>query len=558
MVKSMMDDNLPDDAEIFRYSKGFRWMLLVLSIACAVFLFGGLVAFAFDKTSGSQLPKAVFVMAGYSLMFGSAMAYCFHAFLRSADFLAVNDLGIWFARSGKAPVFTAWGDIVAVKTHDQIQRLSLIDGFGRKINVEYQIGGFERLRGLIIRKALLKQWGEGSSRVFWRSTVIYATYFGSAIFFAVIALVAARDNADTAGWMLDAFALLSIVPLAFIPLKVVIGEDAFQIVYLFRRKSIPYWAISGVSLKNETNGQGYKMPWITVALKERKPVRLAGYRRGSIALFESIDSTWRRFSGQGRGEWATGGLAGTPESVGRKDSDGRPISLKRTALVTALSVLVPIAAFVGIRYGADYVYSRLRAGGLTPELPYAEEQVGRPVPVDVYLLPFEGFPDSVAGQIANVLAKELGLRIKTTPAVAIGPGRFDERRKQYVAELMGDPIARAVAQMDPPTRKRAYVGLLNADMYPQGANWNYTFAMHFEGRISVVAAGRLVPYGVLDRKEAARVYGVRLLKLVKRAIGQQYFDMPRSADKKCVMYSPLMSTRDLDVIGYEFEKQAGR
>jgi len=200
----------------------------------------------------------------------------------------------------------------------------------------------------------------------------------------------------------------------------------------------------------------------------------------------------------------------------------------RNILAILLCVVAVIFVNVSIRYGTDYIYSRFRATGLTPNLPYVGERVGKAALVDVYLMPFEGFPDATAGQIANILSKELNINIKTTPGVAIPPGKFDEKRKQYIGELMGDPIAQIIVRMDGTSSKTAYIGLLNADMYPSDSNWNYMFSKHFARRISVVAAGRLIPSGFISREEAAKLYGTRLLKLVKRAIGQQYFDMPRS------------------------------
>jgi len=228
------------------------------------------------------------------------------------------------------------------------------------------------------------------------------------------------------------------------------------------------------------------------------------------------------------------------------------IPIKSRLAHTLLGIVLGIVGTVAVRYGADYTYSKLRSEGLTPKLPYAKERDGRPAPVDVYLIPFDGFPEAVAGQIAAILSYELNINIQTSLAIPIDGAMYNSEREQYLNASLYEPIAKVVPLLKNGTDRTVYIGLLDADMYPEQGDWNYLFLTHWAERISVVATGRLIPYAVFRKEEAAGIYGQRLLKLVKRTIGQQYFGMARSSDRRSVMYSPLLGTQAMDEMGYEF------
>ena len=200
----------------------------------------------------------------------------------------------------------------------------------------------------------------------------------------------------------------------------------------------------------------------------------------------------------------------------------------------------------------DYVYSKLRSSNLAPELPFVHDKENLSGPVDVYLIPLDGFSEDTAVKLAMILSKELKINIQTTLTAPIDQAYFNKDRKQYEEMSLYKPIVQILPTLKNKTKNTAYLALLNADMYPKHGEFNYVFSCHWENRISVVATGRLIPYGVFSEKKAQKIYGERLLKLVKRTIGQQYFGFPRSSRVESVMYSPLMGTPDLDRMGYEF------
>ena len=82
-------------------------------------------------------------------------------------------------------------------------------------------------------------------------------------------------------------------------------------------------------------------------------------------------------------------------------------------------------------------------------------------------------------------------------------------------------------------------------MYTTGTDWNYTFAQYYED-LSIVATERIIPYGITNDDKARKIYGTRLVKLLKRAIAFQYFGYKISSDPTCLTYSPMMSTTPFD------------
>lgn len=223
----------------------------------------------------------------------------------------------------------------------------------------------------------------------------------------------------------------------------------------------------------------------------------------------------------------------------------------RTVIIFA-NIIVGIFVAVLYRYGGDFIYSTLRDTGLTPYIPYSDQAYGNHSEVDVYLIPFDGFPESIASQIANTLSQDLNINIEIFLAIPTDSLEYNQHRKQYVAESLAKPIADVINTMRKRTQKTVYIGLLNDDMYPSDEEFNYLFSLHFENKISVIATSRLIPVGIFDREKAEKLYGDRLLKIVKRTIGQQYFGKKRSSERSSLMYSPLLGPDDIDNMSFKF------
>jgi len=240
-----------------------------------------------------------------------------------------------------------------------------------------------------------------------------------------------------------------------------------------------------------------------------------------------------------------------PDDIGGKRS-GRRTQITRQSFLKYLSgFLLGIVSSIAVRYASDFLYTRFSRAGLTPALPFVHHR-SLDYAVDVYLLPFEGFPEEVAGAVAAVLSQETGLNVQSSLAVPLDRAVFNKERKQYVSESLLDPLQQARAAQSYVTEKTVFVGLLDGDIYPESGDWNYMFSHHWPDRISVVANARMIPSGFMPSSQARILYGERLLKMVKRAIGIQYYGYKRSSDTNSVMFSPILSLQDLDRSGYDF------
>ncbi|WP_136513920.1 zinc metalloprotease [Geomonas edaphica] len=179
----------------------------------------------------------------------------------------------------------------------------------------------------------------------------------------------------------------------------------------------------------------------------------------------------------------------------------------------------------------------------TPEIPNK--------PVDVWLLPIEGFPPEYARELEKTFSAELGLKVRATvhtgrTAKMYGPSG------QMIAERVRDDLEIPIKRLYNLTPKTIFIALTRDDLNGEDGGTRFVFASHFPPeRLSVISTARLndASYGKPDTPENTRL---RLYKMVKKAIGLQYYGYWRSTDLKSVMYSPIMSLDDLDAVGTSF------
>lgn len=225
----------------------------------------------------------------------------------------------------------------------------------------------------------------------------------------------------------------------------------------------------------------------------------------------------------------------------------------REVVKAMINILLGFVVGIFSRYYIDYVYESMRKGGLTPELPYVHtENSGELRKTDVYLIPFEGFSGIDASRLSLFLSKDLGIVVKATGGMPIPNGTYDPLRKQHTAERFYDCLYNYSQTFTDTEPNTIYIGILADDMYPEESNWNFCLALNFENRVSIIATDRLVPGGVIDKKEAGQIYGARLSKMLKRTIGIQYFGYRRSSEPKSLLFSPLMGVDELDRMGFEY------
>jgi hypothetical protein len=167
--------------------------------------------------------------------------------------------------------------------------------------------------------------------------------------------------------------------------------------------------------------------------------------------------------------------------------------------------------------------------------------------VSVYLIPLDDFSDGYASQLSQKLTSELRINAKATLAMGTrGLQPFPETN-QYPAEDIVDMAANVINNLLDKEPNTAFMILTNRDINEKARNFRYFFSWHDKAkRISVISSARM--------GDASDNYNVskRFYKMTKRAIGEQYFRLTRSADIKDIMYSPIMSIDDIDRMGDEF------
>jgi len=216
------------------------------------------------------------------------------------------------------------------------------------------------------------------------------------------------------------------------------------------------------------------------------------------------------------------------------------VELKRRRLLQALAWL---GAGMGAGAGAAAAAARTQDG----------------VPVRVYLIPLDDFPEALAGTMAQRLQDELEIRIR--PSLRLPPLDVPTLpgTRQLVAETL---LVRAVAassrlpELTPATYR---VFLTTRDINGESGALRFNFATHMQSlQSSVVSMARLVDYGTAAVEPDVRTQALeRMHKMVKRAIGELHLGWRRSTDPADLMYAPLMSVDDIDRLGNEHREPGG-
>jgi predicted Zn-dependent protease len=167
---------------------------------------------------------------------------------------------------------------------------------------------------------------------------------------------------------------------------------------------------------------------------------------------------------------------------------------------------------------------------------------------DVLVMPDYRIGDAVAAELARIVALATGLSVK--PLLATGlddaPSNADGQMEADAGLALLQPVADRLRRLyDAPEALLVFV--TDRDLNA-GATTRFLFSRHsFTAKLSIVSLARLVspgPDGQPDQSLAL----TRLLKLVLRAVGEQSLKLPRSTDPTSLMFAPLMSVADLDLI----------
>jgi len=93
----------------------------------------------------------------------------------------------------------------------------------------------------------------------------------------------------------------------------------------------------------------------------------------------------------------------------------------------------------------------------------------------------------------------------------------------------------------------------NRDINQGDASTRFVFAFHdYSKRLTVISSHRLVQGTGLAYASQETIRN-RILKFSLRSIAEHHYALPRSKDRKSLMYSPIRNLMDVDRIGFRMD-----
>ena len=185
----------------------------------------------------------------------------------------------------------------------------------------------------------------------------------------------------------------------------------------------------------------------------------------------------------------------------------------------------------------------------SPRAALPEHPVEAPDNYDVVLLPADDFSSDYAADLAKIVEKDTGLRIRAMLPLGTRDWQPYPGTIQYDPELMKNLALPVIKRLEMSYGGKLYIILTTRDINSADRNLRFVFAQHYQAQnVSVVSAARMAigEHGAIAKTE---IIQNRLRKMLLRTIGIQYYNLARSTDIREVMYSPLMGLDDLDAMG---------
>ena len=566
---------VPPDANVFSYSigaKGFFLFALLFALVEAVLLFLRAWYTADPTTRITQIPEGTF--------FALAAQLDWRFLSRSRVRIAVNPEGIWRLRGSKT-TFLPWSDMAGVRANDRSQRLELTDRRGVvSIDVDYQIGGFNRLRAFILshttEQAQLQRTGMSVFHHTSEYKIVYSVAAALLFFFA---------------WQFQHHPGIAIFPplvlgifLLFMilrePTSVVIGRDGIEIHYIGFQRDIPFNSISAVDL-NDRRYRGNVWAGVLITTNKGSRIRLTRFREGSVALYEAIQNArksgvapataYASSSSQPAASDAPQ-LASNPvvpppplsstaapnpysPAAGQYTAAQparRPIS-GRAGLALAAVVLTLLAMFGGLgktkagKALGEALASRVPSGTSGPAYPKHNGPVARLSDLQgsgtVYLVQMGAHarPYSLA-EFAQWLHSKYAIDVRVLPPMSIDPSAWDARRHQFVAEQLYAQIKSSHADLA--RNPEAFlIGFTDFDMYSVNNMWSSTFTQRDHLRTAIISSDGMGDtawqHAHLPSSATADRFRERMHRILLKDVAVLYWHLPVNSDPSSLLHDPL-------------------
>lgn len=191
----------------------------------------------------------------------------------------------------------------------------------------------------------------------------------------------------------------------------------------------------------------------------------------------------------------------------------------------------------------------LTSGCATPPPPETSGQL-----YDIYLLPVDNFPFEFTDQLAHKLSAELNLKVRASLPMGIGDLKELPNSTQLATQDVLARVHEVALRLQDTNEKFLVIALTNRDINDSSQSLHFLFASNdWKTHTSVLSVARMFASTSIADCTQTQV-NLRIYKMVKRAIGEQYFGLPRSSSITDVMYAPIMSLEDIDAMGVDYKR----
>ena len=237
------------------------------------------------------------------------------------------------------------------------------------------------------------------------------------------------------------------------------------------------------------------------------------------------------------------------DEIGREWTSLRAPSVKRerkrgrVLMAAGWTLAILGIASIGVGYlGVPSAYASLPPQGQAAVVPV------RPFGHGITLVPIGDVSEDDMVELAHFYGARYALPVAVVPALPIPTAAFDAARGQLIGEelIVGLRIAVPQAAF---VDNQVVIGVVDRDMYVRTRpEWRFAFG-EWALNIGVISTGRMG--SSFDWFDHA-VERARLRKMVTRYIGFMLYGLHESADRGSVLYQPLLSRDDLDLMGEDY------
>jgi predicted Zn-dependent protease len=175
-------------------------------------------------------------------------------------------------------------------------------------------------------------------------------------------------------------------------------------------------------------------------------------------------------------------------------------------------------------------------------------------PTDIYLLPVDDFSYEFTDQLARRLSTELNLKVRASLPMGVGDRKDLPNSSQLATEDLIASAHEVGLRLPNTNEKLVVIALTTRDINDRSQSLRFLFARNdMSTHTSVISIARM--FATTPKVEGTQAQvGIRIYKMVKRAIGEQYFGLPRSTSIADIMYAPIMSLEDIDAMGLDYKR----